>query len=164
MFDYVTMHESRDLASCCIHSTSFRFFSPQQRGSSPQIRFSGLSANDAHDGRFLVSFIKFSIKSCSKTFYSYFSTRDPQVQCVTCEPSASTPAPCRRAAPTTPISSHRVHRRRICSSDRRRIFCNLVLHRKSIDLLYCFRREAKLAQAMQRRLGKQSSSGAEREM
>lgn len=28
----------------------------QQRGSSPQIRFSGLSAGDGHDARFLVSF------------------------------------------------------------------------------------------------------------
>lgn len=37
---------------------SFRFYM-QQRGSSPQIRFSGLSAGDAHDGRFLVSSKKF---------------------------------------------------------------------------------------------------------
>lgn len=42
----------------------------QQRGSSPQIRFSGLSANDAHDGRFLVSFLNW-LPPRNSNFRSY---------------------------------------------------------------------------------------------
>lgn len=49
-------------------NVAFSPFSLQQRGSSPQIRFSGLSAGDGHDGRFLVSLIKIWCAALNKRF------------------------------------------------------------------------------------------------
>lgn len=58
---WCTKKKENELFTNCNHIwLSFCFLlAQQQRGSSPQIRFTGLSAGDGHDGRFLVSWIRF---------------------------------------------------------------------------------------------------------
>lgn len=57
-----------------------------------------------------------------------------------------------------PIWSRRVPRKRTCFSVRPQTFCNLVLHRKTTDLRYCFRLGAMLVRQTRHRQGKRKKS------